>query len=136
MKKTTIVRKTKSTVTSPNLEFGQKDAPITTKSSIRKTSNNNKIRANKNYIKNSKKTNLSNPEGKKGILISLLVITFTAFSFGGLGFGYTLRYAQKWQKIVLKSSTLQNNFVKNPPVISQDSSPENTLDLSFPNGFN
>jgi len=139
MKKTTILRKTKSTVTSPNLEFGQKDYPVTKKSSIKKTQSSIKKSSSNNRIKsskNSKRTQLSNSKEKKGIFISLLVITFTAFCFGGLGFGYTLRYAQKWQEIITKGSSLKSNLVKNQSVIGQDNSSENTLDLSFPNLFN
>ncbi len=138
MKENSTLRKKSPRVSSPNLEFSsQQHSP---KNKINQTKISQKVRVTEkreSVRRKKKQNNQDSPSThKKEIFTSLVVITFTAFCFGGLGFGYTLRYAQKWQSLMGKNSLPFSNFVNNQESIKQEKTPNKTIDFSLPNNFN
>ncbi|MGY6530241.1 MAG: hypothetical protein ACXITR_09955 [Cyanobacterium sp.] len=82
-----------------------------------RSSKSSQIKSN-NVKKVSQGTNNKN-EG--GILKYLIVITCTIFTFGSLGFGYTLRYAHKWQESMVNDSVdLQNTITQGQEIVKQE----------------
>lgn len=78
--------------TSPNLEEGRLiSTKIVNKESV----------AKRQPRKNRRQTVKPIPHKTQHypLWLKIMVIIITVFSFGGLGFGYTLRYAHKWQQL-------------------------------------
>ncbi|AUC60415.1 hypothetical protein AA637_04195 [Cyanobacterium sp. HL-69] len=84
---------------------------------MRKQQSNHQVKKSQNLKKVSPN---SKEKSDNGVFKYLIVITCTIFTFGSLGFGYTLRYAHKWQKLMINNSDLHNAMTRGQEVIQQD----------------
>ncbi|AFZ47504.1 hypothetical protein Cyast_1543 [Cyanobacterium stanieri PCC 7202] len=132
MTKNTLKGNQKSRVTSYNLEVSRPQprkrsvSPDTKRYALKTVSKkpvgNTRKKTNQNQYNNIKKTSRkkSNAVNENGILKYLIVVTCTIFTFGSLGFGYTLRYANKWQELMSEESGIPNTLIQGQEVIKQE----------------
>ncbi|MBF2058049.1 MAG: hypothetical protein IGQ45_12755 [Cyanobacterium sp. T60_A2020_053] len=99
---------------SPNLEEGRLTSTKIVNKKINQKSVENKQSSNKKKHPQQIKS-ISDNRQHYPLWLKIMVITITIFSFGGLGFGYTLRYAHKWQQLSSpQTSGLPSNNISAP----------------------
>lgn len=91
-----------------NIHRGQQTSPIRNKKSSQVKPHNVK----KVCVEEKSK-------GENCIFKYLIVVTSTIFTFGSFGFGYTLRYAHKWQQLIVNEADAES-IIQGPEVIKQD----------------
>ncbi|MBE9222103.1 hypothetical protein IQ215_05270 [Cyanobacterium stanieri LEGE 03274] len=116
--KTTPLRSHNLEISRPQTPNRQMPRKYAVKTIQKQPQNTRKKHPTKVHPQHTNKTNVANQD-KNSILKYLIVITGTIFTFGSLGFGYTLRYAHKWQQLMVNETDV-NNIIQGQEVIKQE----------------